>query len=142
MSTVILPPAHPLASLPVPTSPPFAADTLSAAQQASLAALVAHFSSPDCTLDIPTKAVPDLCTPVSYTASLAESEQFWLSEECFLRFLRATKWDEAQAKERLTKTLNWRREFGIESFTKEYLSCVPSSGLRRTTAQCSFEQEK
>lgn len=124
MSTIIVPPAHPLPSLAAPTSPPFDAAALTPAQQASLASLVAHFSSADLKLALPSTPTPELCTPVAYTEVLTEAEQFWLSEECLLRFLRATKWDEGQARDRLAKTLAWRREFGIEGLTKEYLSCV------------------
>ena len=125
MPTVILPPTHPVASLSPPAASPFDRLTMTASQQASLDNLIAHFSDPSLTVAVPSSsAVPELCKPIAYTERLTEGEQFWLSEECFLRFLRATKWDEAQARDRLAKTLAWRREFGVESFTREYLSCV------------------
>ncbi|KAH9015191.1 CRAL/TRIO domain-containing protein [Lactarius hengduanensis] len=45
---------------------------------------------------------------------LLEEEKFWLSNDCMLRYLRATKWSSAKAAiERLEGTLKWRREFGI-----------------------------
>jgi len=45
---------------------------------------------------------------------LQEEEKFWLSNDCMLRYLRATKWTTAKAAiERLEGTLKWRREFGI-----------------------------
>lgn len=47
------------------------------------------------------------------TKDLSSWEKFWLSRECLLRYLRATKWDVAEAIKRLTKSLVWRREFGI-----------------------------
>jgi len=45
---------------------------------------------------------------------LLEEEKFWLSNDCMLRYLRATKWESAKtAIERLEDTLKWRRKFGI-----------------------------
>ncbi|KAL0572209.1 Phosphatidylinositol transfer protein (PITP) [Marasmius crinis-equi] len=44
---------------------------------------------------------------------LMEEEKFWLSYECQLRYLRATKWKLSQAISRLEATLKWRREFGL-----------------------------
>jgi hypothetical protein len=55
-------------------------------------------------------------------------DSFWLSEEQILRFLRATKWNEQDAKTRLEKTLIWRREFAIEGLNKEYLSPENETG--------------
>lgn len=46
--------------------------------------------------------------------ALSEHEKFWLSRECILRYLRATKWKADQAIERLEATLKWRKEFGID----------------------------
>lgn len=44
---------------------------------------------------------------------LSDWEKFWLSRECFLRYLRANKWDTANAIKGVTKTLVWRREIGL-----------------------------
>lgn len=44
---------------------------------------------------------------------LSESEKAWLTRECFLRYLRATKWHYEDAISRIELTLAWRREFGI-----------------------------
>lgn len=38
--------------------------------------------------------------------------------------MRATKWDEAAARHRIVATLTWRRDFQVDAFTAEYLSCV------------------
>ena len=46
--------------------------------------------------------------------ALTEREKFWLSHECLLRYLRATKWKVDQAIQRLEATLKWRKEFGID----------------------------
>lgn len=119
---MILPPNHPEEDF-TPTPPA----ALSPAQAASVASLVAHFSSPDFTLAVPSE-LPALehCTPIAYPASgaLIEAEEMWLTEECLCRFLRATKWDEAAARHRIVATLTWRRDFQVDAFTAEYLSCV------------------
>lgn len=46
---------------------------------------------------------------------LVPEERCWLSRECLLRYLRATKWDTSKAVEGLTSTLVWRREVGLSS---------------------------
>ncbi|KAF8627046.1 hypothetical protein AX17_006386 [Amanita inopinata Kibby_2008] len=46
---------------------------------------------------------------------LSEEEIFWLSRECLLRYLRASKWKTATAIQRLEQTLKWRRDFGINT---------------------------
>ncbi|KAI5966441.1 PDR16 [Candida pseudojiufengensis] len=45
--------------------------------------------------------------------SLLVEEKSWLTRECFLRYLRATKWISLEAIDRIELTLAWRREFGI-----------------------------
>lgn len=51
-----------------------------------------------------------------------------LSRESILRYLRATKWDVRQAKRRLTETIAWRREFGVECLKPEELAIEAKSG--------------
>ncbi|KAG6901794.1 hypothetical protein C0995_007820 [Termitomyces sp. Mi166 len=51
---------------------------------------------------------------VEEKGELTEAEKFWLSRECFLRYLRAVKWKTTKAAiQRLEATLKWRREYGI-----------------------------
>lgn len=51
---------------------------------------------------------------------LTIGEKSWLTRECFLRYLRATKWNTQEAIDRIELTLSWRREFGIsEPFDNE-----------------------
>lgn len=47
-------------------------------------------------------------------SELTESEKAWLTKECFLRYLRATKWKVEDCKKRIIKTLVWRRTFGVD----------------------------
>lgn len=44
---------------------------------------------------------------------LSSREKCWLTRECILRFLRASKWDYNKAIKNLTETMSWRREAGI-----------------------------
>jgi hypothetical protein len=46
------------------------------------------------------------------SAEITDDERMFLSHECLLRYLRATKWNSAEAPRRLLATLVWRREFG------------------------------
>lgn len=48
-------------------------------------------------------------------SGLTESEKAWLTRECFLRYLRATKWHVKDCIDRIELTLSWRREFGISA---------------------------
>lgn len=45
--------------------------------------------------------------------SILEEEKAWLTKECFLRYLRATKWKEEAAIKRIEDTIVWRRTFGV-----------------------------
>ncbi|KAG8794555.1 hypothetical protein FRC17_008278, partial [Serendipita sp. 399] len=45
--------------------------------------------------------------------ALMEQEKFWLTSDCILRFLRATKWEVSEAIQRLETTLKWRRDYGL-----------------------------
>ncbi|KAJ7285060.1 CRAL-TRIO domain-containing protein, partial [Mycena rebaudengoi] len=52
----------------------------------------------------------------AYTLSeklLVDVEKMWLSYECILRYLRASKWKVSTAIQRLEATLKWRREYGV-----------------------------
>lgn len=46
-------------------------------------------------------------------ALLTSHEKSWLTRECFLRYLRATKWDVKECIKRIEGSVSWRREFGI-----------------------------
>ena len=53
------------------------------------------------------------------TAALSEVEEYFLSRECILRYLRATKWNVVEAKKRLEGTIVWRREYGTDTLAAE-----------------------
>jgi hypothetical protein len=45
---------------------------------------------------------------------LIDDEKAWITRECILRYLRATKWVVQDAIDRIEGTISWRREFGIQ----------------------------
>lgn len=59
---------------------------------------------------------------------LTDSERMWLTRECLLRYLRATKWNQKEAEKRLLGTLTWRREYGVEELTAEHISPENETG--------------
>lgn len=59
---------------------------------------------------------------------ITDEEKLWLTKECLLRYLRATKWSPTEAPKRLLATLTWRREYGLYTFTPEYISPENETG--------------
>ncbi|KAK9382587.1 CRAL-TRIO domain-containing protein [Kockiozyma suomiensis] len=55
-------------------------------------------------------------------APLCDEELAWLTKECILRYLRATKWKESDAKKRIEGSIVWRREYGVRKLTADYIS--------------------
>ncbi|KAJ3530524.1 hypothetical protein NM688_g7694 [Phlebia brevispora] len=77
---------------------------LTPVQQQAADAVLAHFTKEDY----------ELPGGQDGSGKLTEEEKFWLTYECMLRYLRATKWHSADAAiKRLEDTLAWRREFGL-----------------------------
>lgn len=72
--------------------------------------------------------VPTTAAAKSSTAPISDSERMWLTRECLLRYLRATKWSVNDARSRLLCTLGWRREYGVEALTAEYVSPENATG--------------
>lgn len=59
---------------------------------------------------------------------ILDRERAWLTRDCLLRYLRATKWTVADAAKRLHATLAWRREYGLDDFKPEYISPEQETG--------------
>lgn len=60
---------------------------------------------------------------------LTDTERFWLTRECLLRYLRATKWNQKDAEKRLLDSLAWRREYGVDdALTWEHISPENETG--------------
>ena len=66
--------------------------------------------------------LPTSSTSPTAKQPLSDNERLWLTRECLLRYLRASKWNEPHAITRLQATLVWRREFKVESHTSDYIS--------------------
>ncbi|KAF2126367.1 CRAL/TRIO domain-containing protein [Dothidotthia symphoricarpi CBS 119687] len=96
---------------PVPGSKPAASPALTADQQAKYEQLLTEVRTWD-----------------SESTPLNDDERIWLTRECLLRYLRATKWNSTQASTRLRSTLTWRREFGTDGFTSDYVSPENATG--------------
>ncbi|OAA41661.1 CRAL/TRIO domain-containing protein [Metarhizium rileyi] len=62
------------------------------------------------------------------SGAMTERERAWLTRECLLRYLRATSWSVKESEQRLRDTLAWRREYGIDDFTPEYISPEQETG--------------
>jgi hypothetical protein len=94
-------------------------------QQQKYDAILKHFQNPD--LEVYT-------TEKNQTTKqkITEIERSWLTKECFLRYLRATKWVIDDCISRIEGSLAWRREFGItgenDILTPDLLSVENETG--------------
>lgn len=105
---------------PLETSKPVPRPALTAEQEAKYVTLLKNVSV---WTEIPQTSAKD-----SATSPLTDSERMFLTRECLLRYLRATNWTVAQSETRLKNTLVWRREYGLEKHTKDYISIENATG--------------
>ncbi|CCH61967.1 hypothetical protein TBLA_0G00160 [Henningerozyma blattae CBS 6284] len=101
----------PIENLPKSIIPPKQKD-LTDSQNEMYLKVLKHFSNP--LLEIPDQEKAKIPASV-----LTDCEKAWLSKECILRYLRATKWVLNDAIERITLSISWRREFGISNVGEE-----------------------
>lgn len=73
-------------------------------------------------------SIPTTTAKGAPSAPITEDERMWLTRECLLRYLRATKWKVPDAIKRLQSTLSWRREYGADTFTFDYISPENETG--------------
>ncbi|KAH9999154.1 CRAL/TRIO domain-containing protein [Xylariaceae sp. FL0662B] len=78
------------------------------------------------------KSWSEVPSTMGKSGPLTDSERMWLTMECLLRYLRATKWHEKQSEKRLLETLTWRREYGVESLTPEHIGPENATGKQFT----------
>ncbi|MCJ1309720.1 hypothetical protein MMC25_003380 [Agyrium rufum] len=116
-SPVKKPPAKPM-----PTSDPKPPTPLTTEQQKKYDELLATAKTWDSYPSTTAKNAPS--TP------LTEADQQWLTKECLLRYLRATKWVVASASTRLLSTLTWRHEYGMSTgaINADHISIENESG--------------
>ena len=72
--------------------------------------------------------VPSSSAKTAEFTPLTDKERLFLTRECLLRYLRATKWSTTEALTRLRNTLIWRREYGVESHTADYIGVENETG--------------
>ncbi|EUC49999.1 hypothetical protein COCMIDRAFT_1400 [Bipolaris oryzae ATCC 44560] len=99
---------------------PPAAPALTADQQTKYDQLLADVRTWD--------SLPTTLAKTTETAPITDDERMWLTRECLLRYLRAVKWNVPQAAERLRSSLTWRREYGTDTFTSDYISEENATG--------------
>lgn len=107
-------------SEPLDSSKPVARPPLTPDQESKYAAL--HKSVSGWT------EIPETSDKGAKTTPLTDSERMFLTRECLFRYLRATNWNVAQSETRLKNTLIWRREYGVEKHTKDYISIENATG--------------
>jgi len=105
---------------PLESSKAVARPALTADQQTKYAALLKNVSA--------WTEIPETSARGSKTSSITDSERMFLTRECLFRYLRATTWNVAQSETRLKNTLIWRREYGLEKHTKDYISVENATG--------------
>ena len=105
---------------PYPTSKPAPITPLTTDQSTKYALLLQTVTS---WTTIPTTSAKN--SPVT---PLTDSERQWLTRECLLRYLRATKWSVPDSATRLLGTLAWRREYGVEKHTPDFISPENETG--------------
>ncbi len=113
--TIATPFLHPTAN-----SHPAPPKTLTPDQEAKFASVLSTVQS--------WTALPTSSSSTASKIPLSDNERLWLTRECLLRYLRASKWNEAHAITRLQATLVWRREFDLESHTADYISQENETG--------------
>jgi hypothetical protein len=102
---------------PVESAKPAPAPTVTADQQSKYEALLQTVKS--------WKEVP---STQGKGGPITENEIMWLTRECLLRYLRATKWHTTEAAKRVLGTLTWRREYGVEDLTADHISPESETG--------------
>lgn len=84
----------------------------------------------DALLEIVSKwtEIPEASTTGAKVTPIQDHERMFLTRECLFRYLRATTWKVDQAETRLKNTLIWRREYGTDSRSGDYISIENETG--------------
>lgn len=73
-------------------------------------------------------SIPTSLAKNASESPLTDGERMFLTRECLLRFLRATKWNVADAVKRIRATLAWRRDYIGNKLTADYISIENETG--------------
>lgn len=109
---------------PKPECKPPKTEVITADQETKYAELLAYVEK--------LESVPVSSEKNAEPKPLDDEERMWLTRECLLRYLRATKWNVANAKKRVEGTLIWRREYGVREHTGDYISPELETGKMYT----------
>lgn len=104
---------------PPATSKPPAEKSLTKEQRAKYTEVLKHFQ--DESLELP---ITEKHAAGDEKRALSHDEKAWLTRECLLRYLRATKWVVHDAISRIEGSISWRREFGIDNYLDESKNIV------------------
>ncbi|KAJ3199803.1 hypothetical protein HDU82_000132 [Entophlyctis luteolus] len=66
--------------------------------------------------------------PQHLTGAAVPGEREWADAECVVRYMRASKFDEAKCVEMLTRTLQWRRDYRPDLITAEEVEAESING--------------
>lgn len=77
--------------------------------------------------------IPEKASKGAPKSTITDGERMFLTRECLLRYLRATKWVVPDAETRLMGTLVWRREYGVEKLTADHISIENATGKQVIT---------
>jgi hypothetical protein len=114
-------PIYTLPEHPLPQSKPKPRPELTEDQKKKYEALLSHVKS--------WTSIPESSARNAEKEPLTDSDRLWLTRECLLRYLRATSWHSVDAAaKRLLATLTWRREYGLQRFTPDYISPENETG--------------
>ncbi len=102
---------------PVPNAKPAPPKPLTADQEAKYETFLAE-----------AKSWGEISAANECNGPITEEEKMWLTRECLLRYLRATKWNTNDATKRLLGTLTWRREFDLLSHDANHISPENETG--------------
>ncbi|KAI5840170.1 CRAL-TRIO domain-containing protein, partial [Morchella snyderi] len=109
---------------PKPDCKPPKIEAITADQETKYAELLAYIEK--------LESIPVSTEKGAESKPIDDEEKMWLTRECLLRYLRATKWNVANAKKRVEGTLTWRREYGVREHTGDYISPELETGKMYT----------
>jgi hypothetical protein len=72
--------------------------------------------------------VPSSSAKNAAEVPITDDDRIFMTRECLLRYLRATKWNVADAVKRIRATLLWRREYIGNKLTPDYISIENETG--------------
>lgn len=130
----LIPIDKPIPQLPNTISVPIEKE-LTDEQKTKYDIILKYFQDPDLRIPNTEQQIKDKIPDTEEnTSPLLTIEKAWITRECIIRYLRATKWVVNDCKERIVRSIAWRRGFGIGNFGEE-------NGDKITSDSVSIENE-